>query len=149
MRYKSLLAAAALAISTAAVADLEPWKDYEASKSVMLVTTVKVDSNMEDAYLEGLRKSWIPGNEIAKELGQIEDRFIWRSDLSESGDFNLILGIKLASAEYMDPNKKRYDDFLKEYTKQASDEATDFAQENYPAMREITGTYMMRKITVK
>ena len=52
-----------LFFAASANADLEPWKDYEASDEVYLVTTIKVDSNMEDAYLEGLRETWIPGQD--------------------------------------------------------------------------------------
>jgi hypothetical protein len=75
-----------LFMSSMVFADLEPWEDYDISDAVWSVTTVKVDSNMADAYLEGLRETWIPGNKIAKDLGQIEDWKIYRSDLPESGD---------------------------------------------------------------
>ena len=150
MTIKSIIPAAALLLfSATANADLEPFTDYEASEQVHLVTTVKVDSNMEDAYLEGLRETWIPGNEVAKELGQIEDYAIYRSQFSEAGDFNLILVVTLSSAADMQPNKERYDAFMKRMGREASDKSTEYAQKNYPAMREITGTYMMRKITVK
>lgn len=138
-----------LFVATAARADLEPWTDYEASDEVYLVTTVKVASNMEDAYLEGLSQTWIPGNEAAKKLGQIKDYAIYRSQLSEAGDFNLILVVTLASAAEMQPSKERYDALMKEIGKQTADKQTEYAQKNYPAMREITGSYMMRKITVK
>ena len=146
---KFVCAASLLLVAFTANADLEPWTDYEASEEVYLVTTVKVDSNMEDAYLEGLRATWIPGNELSMKLGQIKDYAIYRSQLSESGDFNLILVVTLSSASDMQPSKDRYDAFMKEMGKKASDESTEYAQKNYPAMREITGTYMMRKITIK
>ena len=150
MRIKSIVTSLSLLfLAGTAWADLQPFEDYEASDAVYLVTTIKVDSNMEDAYLEGLKQTWIPGNVVAKELGQIEDWAIYRSQLPESGDFNMILVIKLASAADMQPSKERYDAFMKEFGQQAADESTEYAQENYPAMREITGSYMMREITVK
>ena len=150
MPFKSALIAGSLFVAfCTAWADLQPFTDYDASDAVYLVTTVKVDSNMGDAYLEGLKATWVPGNEIAKELGQIEDYAIYRSDLPASGEFNLILVVKLASAADMQPSKERYDTFMEEYGRQASDEATEFAQQNYPAMRELTGSYMMREITIK
>jgi hypothetical protein len=66
MKIKSLIAGLACLVSAGvALADLDPWKDYEASEAVWSVTTVKVKSNMSDAYLEGLRETWIPGNKIA------------------------------------------------------------------------------------
>ena len=146
---KVVCALSLLFFASLANADLEPWTDYEASDEVYLVTTIKVDSNMEDAYLEGLRETWIPGNEAAKELGQIEDWAIYRSQFSEAGDFNLILVITLSSAADLQPSKERYDALIEKIGKEASDQSTEYAQKNYPAMREITGNYMMRKITVK
>ena len=55
-----------------ALADLEAWTDYDIGESISNVTTVKVDSNMIDKYLEGLSKTWAPANEVAIRLGQIE-----------------------------------------------------------------------------
>jgi len=130
-------------------ADLTPWEDFEPSDAVYSVTTVKVDSNMGNAYLEGLRDTWIPGNKIAQELGQIESWRIFRSDLPESGDFNLILVVKFANTSDLAPNKAAYDAFMAKYTQEASDAATDYSQKNYPGMRELTGQYLMREITIK
>ena len=132
-----------------ALADLTPWEDYEVSDAVWSVTTVKVDSNMGDAYLEGLRETWIPGNKISMELGQIEDWAIYRSDLPESGDFNLMLVVKFANTEDLAPNKEAYEKFMEAFTQEQADRTTEYAQKNYPAMRELTGQYLMREITVK
>ena len=38
---------------------------------------------------------------------------------------------------------------MKEFGKEKVDETTTFSQKNYPAMREITGQYLFRKITFK
>lgn len=150
MRIRSFVAGVAcLFVASMAWADLTPWEDYEPSDAVYSVTTVKVDSNMGDAYLEGLRATWIPGNKIAQELGQIESWRIFRSDLPESGDFNLILVVKFANTSDLAPNKAAYDAFMAKYTQEASDAATDYSQKNYPAMRELTGQYFMREITIK
>jgi hypothetical protein len=146
----SALALALLLGSTVAQADLEPFKDYDTSEAVWSVTTIKVASNMGDAYLEGIAKTWVSTNEIAKKLGQIEEYHIYRSDLPESGDFNLLLVIKFKNAESAtQPNKAQYDAFMKEIGKEKSDEVTQYSQKNYPAMREITGEYMVREITLK
>lgn len=148
MLRKSLLAALVL-VPAVAVADLDPWTDYEPSEAVWSVTTIRVAPNMDDAYLEGLANTWVSGNEIAKKLGQIEDYEIYRSDLPQSGDFNLILIVKFAKSSDIEPSKARYDAFMKEFTKARADETNDYARENYPAMREITGQYQMRRITLK
>ena len=150
MKFVSIVAAgAAVLFASAAIADLQPWQDYETSEAVWSVTTVKVDANMGDAYLEGIKNTWVPGNEIAKELGQIEDYHIYRSDLPLSGDFNLLLVIKFASGKDLEPNKKRYEAFMKKFGQKRSDESTEFAQKNYPAMRELVGEYQFREIILK
>ena len=70
MQLRTKLMAFALFLASAtAVADLEPWKDYEASQQVWSVTTIRVQPNMDDAYLEGIYKTWVATNEAAKKLG--------------------------------------------------------------------------------
>ena len=150
MRIKAVLVVLALVFVTAmALADLTPWKDYEASESVWSVTTVKVNSNMGDAYLEGLKATWAAGNEVSIELGQMEEYKILRSDMPASGDFNLLLMARFKDSNALAPNKKRYEDFVKKWSAEKVKETTEFAQTNYPAMREITGQYMLREITLK
>lgn len=138
---------AALGIAVA-YADLKPWKDYQESDAVWWVTTVKVDANMGDAYLEGLRKTWVTGNEVSKKLGQIEDYRIYRSMLPSSGDFNLMLVVKFKNAADLGPSRARYEAFMKEYGDARNKEITEFSQKNYPAMRKITGDYFMHEITL-
>lgn len=150
MRIKSILTGIAmLAVSVCAFADLEPYKDYDVSDAVWSVTTVRVDANMDDAYLEGLKNTWVSGNEIAVELGQMESWSIFRSDLPQSGDFNLLLIAKFANTSDLAPNKARYDAFMKKFGEERSKESTEYAQKNYPAMRELTGQYLFREITLK
>ena len=150
MRIRMILIIATLFTAAgAAFADLEPYKDYDTSDAVWSVTTVKVDANMDDAYLEGIKNTWAAGNKVAMELGQIESWSIFRSDLPQSGDFNLLLIVKFANTSDLAPNKERYDAFIKAWGKANSDASTEYAQKNYPAMRELTGDYLMREITLK
>ena len=150
MRIKSIVAGVALFfLTSAAIADLTPWQDYEASDAVYSVTTIKVDPNMGDAYLEGIKQTWAASNEVAKELGQIEDFKIYRSDLPQSGYFNLLLVVKMANTSDLAPNKERYDAFIEAWGQANVDASTVYAQKNYPGMRKITGQYMMREITLK
>jgi hypothetical protein len=142
-------AAILLLLAGAARADLEPWKDYELSDQVWTVTTVKVHANLDDAYLEGLKNTWVPSMESLKKLGQIEDYFIYRSELPQSGDFNLMLVVRFADSAALAPNRERYEAFMKEFGEEQSKRSTEYAQENYPGMREITGEYRFRRITLK
>ena len=150
MRINMIVLALSMALgSTAAFADLEPWKDYTISEAVWQVTTIKVHSNMDDAYLEGLKKTWVASNDVAKKLGQIEEYHIYRSDLGESGSFNLMLVVKFKNNEMLGPNKARYEAFMKEWGEERNKKTTDIAQHAYPAMRDITGDYNMHEITIK
>ena len=149
MRFRiSLLALLAAVGSTAAFADLEPWKDYTVSEAVWSVTTIKVHSNMGDAYLEGLKKTWVPVSEVAKELGQIEDYHIYRSETPDSGTFNLLLVVKFKNNDALAPNKARYETFMKKWGAERQKKTTEIAQKEYPAMRDITGEYHVHEITL-
>jgi hypothetical protein len=147
---KSTLAVLMVAlVATVALADLTPWKDYELSEAVWSVSTIKVDSNMGPAYLEGIKRTCVASNEVAKKLGQIEDYKIYLSDLPDSGQFNMMLVVKFKNTGDLGPSKARYDAFMKEWGEARNKETTEFAQKNYPAMREITGQYLMREVTLK
>lgn len=149
MKLKIVLLGAVMALgSSMAFADLEPYKDYNESDAVWQVTTIKVHSNMGDAYLEGLKQTWVASSEVAKKLGQIEDYHIYRSDLPESGNFNLMLIVKFKNNEQLAPNKARYEAFMKEWGAERDKKTTQTAQKEYPGMRDITGDYLMREITI-
>ena len=131
-----------------ASADLEPWTDYEVSEGVSNVTTIKVDSNMIDKYLEGLRDTWVPANEVAMELGQIKDYGIYVSQLPNGGDFNVLLVVRLESSADMQPDKAEYDAFMKAWGKE-NQEKSDKIVVTYPDIRTITGEYLFREVTMK
>lgn len=149
MRIKLLFCAALLLImANTAMAQLQPYKDYDTSKELWNITLIKVQPNLDDDYLEGLRETWIASNKVAKELGQIEDFAIYRSELPASGDVNLFLVVKFADSDQLKPNKEEYDKFMKAWGDANQDKTREITK-NYPAMREITGEYLVRKIDVK
>ena len=137
-----------LMVSSTALAQLEPWTDYEVSDALWNITFIKVDPNMGDDYLEGLRDTWVAANRVAKELGQIEDFAIYRSQLPESGHVNLFLVVKFTDGRQLDPNKEEYDKFMKAWGEANRDKTREITK-NYPSMRKITGEYMVRKIDIK
>lgn len=136
-----------LLLSTPAWAQLEPYKDYNVSESVWHVTAVKVNANMTDHYLEGLRATWIASNKVAKELGHIEDFKILSSELPNSGEWNLLLMTKFKTTADFGPNKARYDAFMKAWGA-ANRDMVEEKVKAYPNVREITGEYMVRELTV-
>jgi len=145
----ALVSLALLFTAATARADLEPYKDYAVSDSIWHVTTIRVNSNMGDAYLEGIRKTWVTSSQVSKDLGQIEDFKIYRSDMPEAGDFNLMLVVKFKNDDALAPNKARYDAFMAKWGADRDKETTAIAQKDYPGMRTITGEYRMREITLK
>jgi len=149
MKIHQLLSGIVLAsVASVALADLEPFKDYDIEEGVTNVTTVKVDSNMIDKYLEGLSKTWAPGNDVAKELGQIEDYWIHVSQLPNGGDFNVVLGVDFKNSAALQPDKAQYDAFMKKWGEE-NQKRSDQIVQTYPDIREITGEYLMRRISFK
>lgn len=129
-------------------AELQPWEDYDMGDTIMSVTTVKVDANMVDVYLEGLKQTWVASNAVAKELGHIRDYHIYSSDLPESGDFNLMLVVTFDSAADLEPSRERYQAFMQRWGEKNEERNREIAK-TYPEVREITGEYRMREITIK
>ncbi len=149
MRFKLLITTLSLTFfAQTALAQLDPFEDYDISDALWNITLVKVDPNMGDDYLEGLKETWIAANKVAVELGQIEEYAIYRSVLPQSGDVNLFLVTKFANSAQLDPNKENYHKFMKAWG-EANEERTREITKDYPGMREITGEYMVREITVK
>ncbi len=135
-------------IAGVAVADLEAWTDYDISEGVSNVTTVKVDSNMIDKYLEGLSRTWVPANKISMELGQIEDYSIFVSQLPNGGEFNVVLVTNFKDSSSLQPAKDNYDAFMKAWGTE-NQAVNDEIVPTYPDIRTITGEYLLRKITIK
>ena len=112
------------------------------------VTTVKVDANMIDKYLEGIRQTWVTSNEVAKSLGHIEGYWIHVSQLPNSGDFNVVLGVDFKDSASLQPDKEKYDAFMKAWG-EANQAKSDELVQTYPDIREIVGEYNMRSVTFK
>ena len=146
---KNLFCAVLLALlSTTAWAQLEPYTDYDVSKELYNVTLVQVDPNMDDDYLEGLAQTWVAANRVAKELGQIKDFAIYRSQLPQSGHANLFLVVEYADSSQLEPNKEEYNKFMEAWGNANRDKTREVTQ-NYPGMRKITGEYLLRRIDIK
>ncbi len=143
---KFLIALIGVCLSQLANADLKVYEDYDIGKKVIEMTTVKIDSNMGDKYLEGLRSSLYEGVKIAKKLGYIEDFKIYASELPESGDFNMILMTVYKSGADLEPSKEKYQKFMNEYGKER-EKKSQAVVKTYPEIRTLTGQYRLREIT--
>ena len=132
-----------------ASAQLQPWKDYEASDSVWIVTHVDLDPGAFGIYLEGLKSTWIAANEVAKELGQIKDYAIYANQFGSTDDFDLVLVVELEGTDDIAPNRERYEKFLEAYGQANIDKGNETVLELYNKIRRLQGNYLLRKITVK
>jgi len=129
-------------------AQLQPFTDYDISDSVWSVTTVRVDANMGDFYLAGLKETWVKSMRLSKELGNVVDFAIYRSQLPLSGDFNLLLVVEFESGAAMEPSRERYEAFMEKWGEENQKKSEELVQD-YPSMRTITGQYNVRKIDIK
>lgn len=98
------------AVGTLAVASAgraEPYKDYTPQKGVWQVQEIHVDPNHIDDYLTGLKTSLIPGQEIAKKHGLI-DNYIVLVRLDAGGKAaNVMLVTHFPALSALEPDKAR------------------------------------------
>jgi len=127
---------------------LEVYEDYDLGTEIMTVTTVKIDPNMGDVYLAGLSQSWVKAVKIQKDLGYIKDWKIYGSDLSVSGDFNMLLMVTFDSAADLEPSKKKYAAFMKKWSEKDEKKSNEISAK-YPEVRTLTGEYRLREIIMK
>ena len=127
------------------MADMKMYEDYEFSETVTSMTTVKVSAGKGEEYLEGLKQTWVASNEVAKELGHLEDYRIYVSTLPESGDFNVVLIITFKNLGEYAPSRAKYDEFMKKWSEKRVERNRKIA-ENYPNLRELTGEYLLNSV---
>jgi len=148
MRLKTIIALAVLTFSTASYAEFEEWKDYVIKDEVVSMTTIKVDAGKGEDYLEGLAQTWVATNEIAKNMGQINDYSIYISRLPESGDFNVVLIITMDSMSNYVWTEKQAASFRKKWGERNRKASRETAK-NYPELRTITGEYLLGEVELK
>lgn len=106
MRNAFRLAAFAI-LATGSAALAEQYIDYTPQKGVWEINAIEVDPNHVDEYLAGLRRSQIPGFEIMKAHGIIDDyRFLVRNG-GGKGTPNLLIETHFTSYAMLDPDKAR------------------------------------------
>lgn len=138
---KHMVAAGACALLAGWIgsASAKEWVDYSPGKGVWEVTMVKVDPNKIDDYLVGLKKSWVPGAEIAKKHGVIDDYFVMTKVNASDGQGNVLLGQHYTSFAVMDPNKERDQAMDKEGEAIMSDAQAKAMVEGYDKYRTFVG----------
>lgn len=140
------IAAGMLAVAAPALAQAEVYKDYTPSTEVVEMTLVKVEEGQADNYLAGIRRTWVAANEIQKKLGHIKDYAIYGVPYGDN-EFNMVLIVVFPNTEALGPSKERYMAFLEAYGKANIDAGNKTQIEVYNKIREIQGTYLLRKVT--
>jgi len=129
-------------------AELEIYKDYDLGREVISMTTVRIDPNMGDIYLAGLKDSWVKAVQLQKKLGYIKDWKIYGSELPQSGEFNMVLMVVFESSADLEPNQEKYNTFMKDWGKDNQDNSRELTK-TYPNVRTLTGEYRLREIMFK
>lgn len=100
-------AACALALACTVPASAKPWVDYVPQKGFWQYTYVKVDVNHIDDYLTQMKSIWVPGREIDKKHGLIDDYKVMTNIMGAAGDANVMLCVHYVSFAGLDPDKLR------------------------------------------
>ena len=145
---------AVLALAAAAPAQMPSLtygEDYSISDEVQAVTTVRVTPNRIDHYLAGIKQTWVPAMKIGQEMGLNAGHAIYVSELPLSGDFNVALVVRF---ENMAQREKANDpttaaEFQRKVEEKISEGESFEITEGYVKIRDITGEYLMRSVTLK
>jgi len=140
---------ALVCLSGTSFAQLKFGTDFMESDTVWSVTHVKVKSKMIPYYLEGIKQTWLTANQVAKEMGQLEDYAIYSSILADSGDYNLTLVIEFKDLAQYDEGRKNYKEFEEALKRKLSEQKRDEIVKSYPELRTIVGEHLIRKVEFK
>jgi hypothetical protein len=143
---KTMLFAGACALALAYPAMAEPWVDWAPTKGFYSVTAVKVDPNHIDDYLTGLKKTWMPAEELAKKNGIIDQYEILVNVNAANGGANVLLIEHLTSFAMLDPNKKRDQEMQKAIEAQLPKTQADTMVAGFDKYRTFVGNEMWQTI---
>ena len=126
--------AAGLFAASAAVA--KPYVDYTPEKGVWQITGIEGDPSHIDDYLTGLRRSQVPGLDIMKKRGMIDEyHYVVRNGYSK-GAPNVLIKVHYVSMAMLAPDKARDESIEKEIYATFSEEAGKQAVAGYEKFRQ-------------
>lgn len=126
-------------------------EDYTFDGEVHNISTVKVAPNRIGHYLAGLSRSWVMANEVAMEMGLMEDYGIYVSELPNGGDFNVMLVTTFENAAQRSllDDADRAAEFNRRVEERLSESETFEITEGYTQIRSIVGDYLMREVQME
>jgi hypothetical protein len=132
------LAGAFTVLFSAGAASAEVYKDYVPGKGIWIETFIEVDPNHIDDYLTGLKASDIPGLEILKKHGLIDDYKFMESDSYAAGQPNVVIAVHYVSASALEPDAARDQMIEKETYAAVSKTQGDAAIAGYEKYRKFS-----------
>ena len=140
---KNLFGVFVLLIASAANAEI--YEDYEPSEQYSQLTVISVQPNYLDDYLVNLKRTWVRGMEIQKDLGYIVDYGVWTSASANSP--NVWLTITYENMGAMQPSKSRADAVEAEWEKRYGDddEVMEKISKSYEKIRTMVDSQIINK----
>ena len=139
MKHLMMTCATAGALLLVGAARAEPYQDYKPVKGLWHIQTVKVDPNHIDDYLVGLKKTWVPGEEIAKKHGLIDMYSVETKLNGSDGRGNVVLIEHIPDMALMEPNQARDQAMEKEVYAMTPRNDMDAKVKGYEAYRTFVG----------
>ena len=136
IRNLTFAIAACGALAVAGAASAKQYVDYSPAKGVWEINAIEVDPNHVDDYLTGLKKSDVPGFEIMKKHGIIDDyHFVVRNGYTK-GTPNVLIETHFTSMAMMEPDKARDQMIEKEIVATFSEADGKVAVAGYEKIRQ-------------
>ncbi len=117
--------------------------------TVWTLSTIRIDANMDDEYLQRLSKTWKATMDEAKKENLILDYKVLMGSPANKEDFNLLLMVEFSSMGSMDPDPVK--DAKWKAIRQRIEARPDHKEilQTYGKIRQIFGQKIMREITLK
>lgn len=139
-------AVAGILAGTVAIA--KQYKDYTPEKGVWEINAIEVDPNHVDDYLTGLRKSQVPGFEVMKRHGIIDQyHYVVRNGYSK-GSPNVLIETHFTSVAMLAPDEARDTMIEKEIRANFSEEAGKIAVAGYEKYRQFVDDGLWTEVTM-
>jgi hypothetical protein len=146
-----ILSALALAstLVLAGTAHAKEYVDYGYGKGIWEITQVEVDPNHVDDYLTGLKQSEVPGFDIMKKHGIIDDYSFSVKNGYTKGMPNVVIAVHFVNAEGLMPDQARDQMLDKEIYATMSEQAGKAAIAGYEKYRSFIDTSTWMDVTFK
>lgn len=143
--FRSVLALTAVVSASPLFA--RQYVDYTPSKGLWEVNAVNVDPNHIDDYLVGLKRTQVPGFEILKKRGMIDEyKFLVRNGYTKDNP-SVIIMVHYTSAAALEPNRARDEAIDKEILASLSDADGKAAVAGYEKYRSFVDDAFYGEVT--